>query len=447
MGHNGHHAPALLARRERHPLHLASRLIIPLGNRGYRLAALISLDLAALIRRRLAGPVRRRLAALIGAGLAVALPAGVARAAIVWTGDAEQPASEQWASAAANGPACNSAPPDLRTASIRQVASPYPVAQGQYSYRFQVSDGDYCYGARAELGQGNPPNPRDPNRYFDAGQERWISFQAYLPDDYQLDDPLGESTGMLQIKQEGADGQPALGIGNGEGYLCLYLDSMVDEQFSPHCGNGYYDLGQPAKNAWIKLTLQVWFSTTHKGFVQVWGDLDDGNGFRLLLPRVDAPTMKAYSNGDPIPSQARIGIYRSLSIQGTEDLYIDGFTVATDRASAEDNAFAPPIATAAEPETAVTLAVAALAKRRGSWVRVHGRISPRIVEAARVQRRRVIIGERVRGHWRPAARGHTAPGGTFSILVPLLSGRRRKLLLRATIVGVGRSNTAVLRFS
>ena len=120
---------------------------------------------------------------------------------------------------------------------------------------------------------------------------------------------------------------------------------------------------------------------------------------------------------------------------------------ATDRASAEDNAFAPPIATAAEPETAVTLAVAALAKRRGSWVRVHGRISPRIVEAARVQRRRVIIGERVRGHWRPAARGHTAPGGTFSILVPLLSGRRRKLLLRATIVGVGRSNTAVLRFS
>src|SRR5205085_2827738 len=48
--------------------------------------------------------------------------------------------------------------------------------------------------------------------------------------------------------------------------------------------------------------------------------------------------------GDPpLPSHARIGIYRNSLLRGTEDLYIDGYTAATDRTTAEANAFATPI--------------------------------------------------------------------------------------------------------
>jgi hypothetical protein len=393
---------------------------------------------------RLVALIGRWVVALFGAYLA-ALPA-TALAGVIWTGDAEQPASEQWASSAANGAACDSAPPNMTTTSIQRVAAPSPVAQGKYSYHFQVSDGEDCFGARAELGQGNPPDPRDPDRYFYAGQNRWISFQAYLPDDFQLDDPLGQSTGLMQLKQQGADGQPALGIGNGEGYLCLYISSMVLRHFSPHCGDGYYDLGQPSKDTWIKLTLHVYFSPTGRGLVAVYGDLGDGLGYRELLAPVHAPTMKAYSNGDAIPSQARIGIYRSLAIRGTEDLYSDGFTVATDQTSAEDNAFAPPSSTAmAPPPEGITLGVSTLVKHHGRWVHLQGQIHSNVGQAAGVLSRRVIIRERVHKNWRIAARGHTANGGTFSMLLRLPTSRVQKVLVRATIVGVGRSNTAVVR--
>jgi hypothetical protein len=390
-------------------------------------------------------PIARATVAAVVIAVAVA---AAAQARIVWSGDAEQPASAQWASSAANGPACSAAPPDMSTADVQRVTFPYPVAQGRYSYHFQVNDGDDCFGARAELGQGNPPNPRQPDRQFYAGQDRWISFQAFLPGDFQLDDPLGESTGLMQIKQQGADGKPALGIGNGEGDLCMYIDSTSYTHHSNHCGDGYYDLGQPAQSRWIKLTLHILFSTTSQGFVQVWGDLGDGRGYRLLLPRVYAPTMKADpTSGQPIPSQARIGIYRSLSITGTEDLYIDGFTVATDEQNAVENAFAAPSSSATSTTGTtpsgmpVTLGVV---RHRARWVRVHGGIRARLGHLARVAGWRVIIHERVHRRWRIAARGHTAARGTFSMLLRIPRRHGRRVLLRATVVGVGRSNTAVV---
>jgi hypothetical protein len=414
----------------------------------------------------------RFLLTLAGVLLSAVIPT-VAHAGVIWTGDAEQPASQQWASSSANGAACAIAPPDTNSSGIQQVSAPSPVAQGKYSYHFQVSNGDDCYGARAELGENNPTNPALPGRLFYPGEDRWISFQAYFPDDYQLDDTLGQSTGLLQLKQEGADGPPALGIGDGEGYLCMFIDSTWYQHYDPHCGDGYYSLGMPAKDTWIKLTLHVDFSTTNTGFVEVWGDLGDGQGYRLLLTRTYAPTMKVGPNGQAIPSGARIGIYRSLAISGTEDLYVDGFTVATDEASADANAFAPPSARAISPPTStrsatstdaastktststVSLLAGAVGAHRGNWIDARGGIQLNVRSAVTAStssrapavnpRRRVALRERFKGHWRVVARGWTTATGTFSVLVPLPRRGDRVLLLRASIAGIGRSKSVLVR--
>ena len=412
---------------------------------------------------------RRYLLTLVGVLLAAVMPT-VARAGTVWTADAEQPAAHEWAESSANGPACGVVPPDMNSSSIQRVSYPSPVAQGKYAYKFQVSDGEDCWGERAELGQNNPTNPALPGRLFYSGQNRWISFQAYFPDNYQLDDTLGQSTGLLQLKQEGADGPPALGIGNGEGYLCMFIVSTWLTHYDPHCGDGYYALGMPAKDTWIKLTLHVYFSNTDQGFVAVYGDLGDGRGYRLLLPPVYAPTMKSSPTGTAIPSGARIGIYRQLQIQGTEDLYVDGFTVATSEASANANAFAPPAPNSSGPaassppaKAVVSLLVgAARRKHREHWINAHGRIrsgdpsaltasatstrtSATIARAVNDKRRRVVVRERTDRRWQVVAHGWTAANGTFSLLVPMHRSRHRVVLLRANIAGIGGSNSVLVR--
>jgi hypothetical protein len=68
------------------------------------------------------------------------------------------------------------------------------------------------------------------------------------------------------------------------------------------------------------------------------GDID-GSGMKLLMPRTAMFTMKIDSAGRTQPVDARLGIYRDSSIAGDATAYFDGFTIATDRASAEDNAF------------------------------------------------------------------------------------------------------------
>jgi hypothetical protein len=56
------------------------------------------------------------------------------------------------------------------------------------------------------------------------------------------------------------------------------------------------------------------------------------------MPRTYTPTMKR--DGElPIPSHARIGIYRHADVSGTARIWFDGFVVADTRAGAEAVAF------------------------------------------------------------------------------------------------------------
>jgi hypothetical protein len=284
--------------------------------------------------RRVAKAVRRvtmstRTALVLLATASGTLATSAAADAMFWTSGAERAIGQEWASAA-TGDACNETPSDTLTNRIQRVMS--PVAQGRYAYRFQVQDGDDCYGPRAELADASP------TRLMRAGQERWISMQAYFPNSYQLDAPANYRTGLMQLKQIGTYGQyPAITVSNGAGYLCIYLDSTANFS-NQHCGWGYYDLGRPAKNAWIQLTFHILFEGDHTGFVEVYGNLRDGRGYRQLISLKNVQTLT--DNGSTVlPSLVRLGIYRSPLVHGTEDLYVDGFTVASDRATAEANAF------------------------------------------------------------------------------------------------------------
>lgn len=292
------------------------------------------------------------LLALLAASLTAlsAIHAPRADASVLWTADGEKPASQEWASSAAPGAACAVAPPNTTTKDLNVTPAPLPAvgpsASHPNAYHFQLNDGEECYGERSELGQSNPENLKMGDRKFYPGQEVWVALEVYLPNDYQLSDPNGYSTGILQFKQTGAHSYPAMGLGNGGGQLCFYIDSLRGQPEPRNCDSGAFELGAPAKNAWVQLLFHMYLSGDKPGespgFVEIYGNLQNGKGFQLLLPKVVARTSKLNEEaaGDPpLPTECRIGIYRNPLVNGTEDLYVAGFVAATDRASAEEVAF------------------------------------------------------------------------------------------------------------
>jgi hypothetical protein len=423
--------------------------------------------------------------ATVLAALALGLLASGAQASVLWNGDAEEPVAREWASSAANGSACAVNPPVMSTPELSASPSPLPVvgppAAHPNAYHFRVSEGDECYGPRSELGQANPENPQLGDRKFYPGQDRWVAFEAYLPDDYQLNLGNGYNSGLMQLKQIGAHSYPALNVISGSGYLCLYIDSLHELPENRHCGPGAFDLGRPAKDAWIKLAIHVFFSGDQAGeapgFVEVFGDMQDGRGYGLLLPRIYARTSKLNEEvpGDPpLPTQARIGLYRNPLIKGTEDLYVGGFTAATDQQSAEEGAFTAtgPRAFPAAPLSAAPVVAStqvAGSKTRNTvqpapesrnltarvWLRARRlsiaasrrasrpawRLSGGFQRAGATRRGKVTIDLRWRGRWRRVATTTTGANGRFTVKTKLPAGRS---VLRATVAGVGHSRILVV---
>ena len=106
-----------------------------------------------------------------------------------------------------------------------QVTS--PVAQGQRAYRIEV-DGDDSYGERCELENGNTSSNRlHEDLLFHRGQEVWIAFQTLLPPDFSFAEdgaPVsfpGDGGLLMQLKQLGSCGTPALGIVTGRGQFAM----------------------------------------------------------------------------------------------------------------------------------------------------------------------------------------------------------------------------------
>jgi hypothetical protein len=102
------------------------------------------------------------------------------------------------------------------------------------------------------------------------------------------------------------------------------------------CMESMWD-GPALRNRWFTLMLRVKFSPDREvGFVEMHGDL--GDGMRLLMPKTYTHTMKQDGRGRAIDSHSRIGIYRNPRIQGTAEIYFDGYAVATTAAAAQQAA-------------------------------------------------------------------------------------------------------------
>jgi hypothetical protein len=218
-----------------------------------------------------------------------------------------------------------------------------PRAQGRYAYEVRI--GDSCFGERAELGQALPGRSGFPT--FKEGDDRWISYQVQIPDQYpqptssQVSNPWNVT---MQLKQIGdaSSGQVAAGIYLEQSKWILYMSRYSD----PRMGyvSDRYVLGPLTRNVWAKFSLHVKFSPDPSvGSIEVWGDLAGTGHMTRVLREVHHVTMKK----DPadltktLSSAARIGSYRNPNITGTAVSYYDGFTIATSRSAAEANAFRP----------------------------------------------------------------------------------------------------------
>jgi hypothetical protein len=385
--------------------------------------------------------------------------ASAAFASIQWASDAERAWNQEWANYS-----CQDA------SRVKQVSS--PVAQGQKAYEIEVRDGDDSFGERCELGQGNPTRNGFP--LFHAGDERWISFQVYLPDDYPIDAPRWNV--FFQLKQLGSMGTPAVSMEVVKGQFVL--NNSDNNTVSGTTVKKW--TGPATRNRWVKFTVHTKFSPDENtGFVELFGDID-GQGQKLLMPKKNMHTMKQDAAGVPVDGQARIGMYRDPSIQGTSHIFFDGYTIATSQADAEGRAFdgagakpegnvpAPPATTGNTPATPgpagspsrtqqgrTNTATRKHPRRRRVVLRTSRRRShsvrsssawPRVLEVygwvktkRRVGHRSVVIEIRRNGRWEWLSRGWLRSNGRFYLAASVDVGTSRTVKLRAHVAGLGNS--------
>ncbi|MEA2420914.1 MAG: hypothetical protein QOF55_13 [Thermoleophilaceae bacterium] len=390
----------------------------------------------------LATRASKLLLALLLTLAAVAAGAGGASAKVLQTADAEHTLNQDWASTS-----CADA------SRVKQVTS--PVAQGKRAYSVSLKDGDYSWGERCEIGMGNPGRPGFP--LFHEGDDRWISFQVYLPDDYPIDTHMWDV--FFQIHQEGDGGCPPISLLVRDGQW-----EMENTTRNTYVLNTRKIWSAPAqRNHWAKFTLHIKNSPDDSvGFVELYGDLD-GNGVKPLLERTYTHTMTKYANGQAMTNHARVGIYRDPQIRGDAHILFDGFTISTDRASAEGNAFAGVDSSgnngASSQPPADNSSPVSPKKRSRVWLRTNGAARaagtnwPRVVRVyggvrpgPSAARRSVMIQVRLNGRWEWLARSWVHRNGRFYIAAnvdPSLTGRRVKL--RAVVAGVGHSKSLTAR--
>lgn len=364
---------------------------------------------------------------------------------VLWTADASRPWNQEWASWSCEN----------------QQRFSQVTWEGLRAYRFEVRDGDDSYGERCELGQGNPTAAGFP--LFHEGEERWISWRVWLPNDLPVDTNHWQV--VAQWKQLGSLGCPALAMHVHYGQFTLDSNSSDDQWSDPA-------VGPAIRNRWVQFTLHVKFSPNPAvGFVELYGDLD-GRGQKLLLPLHHIYTMKVDpSTGETVPSHARIGIYRDPEIQGTSHIYYAGYTVATTKQAAEQSAFGEPAASSSHARQSSgteagdipgTTPVAHTARRpvlhpgatrhvllgaarrrlhRGQRLRLHGRIVPRLVSGAR----RAVVRAQIGGRWYTFRRAPSARGG-FAARPRIWGPRSGSIIwVRASVAGIGRSRTLRIR--
>lgn len=263
---------------------------------------------------------------------------------VLWTADAERPFAQEWVSVTdpANNQGVTSDVATFPTTRISQDATVKAAGAASYRFDVQAADADFydANAQRTELGMGNPTRP-DLDRLFNTGDERWIAWQVRLDPSFLVNVATWQL--VLQLKQLGAFGSPVFGLSVRDGQWRLDRTSNDPTNQWPASLNPlYFLLGPAVTGQWIKFLLHIRFHYDPAiGFVEMWGDLADGQGYRSLLTKTMQSTQKlsdgtgGYALGQPIPVHLRAGIYRDKAIGGATSVWYDNFTVAVSRTVAE----------------------------------------------------------------------------------------------------------------
>ncbi|MBA3474888.1 MAG: heparin lyase I family protein [Rubrobacter sp.] len=255
--------------------------------------------------------------------------------AVRWKADAESTLDKEWAELSTDTHCAVTTAPGMTDPRFYQTTT---HAQGTQAWKSSLVDGDACYGERAEAGQANPTRPDMLDRLFREGEERWISFQTRLENGFPVNP--GTWQVLMQLKQTGAYGSPIMALHVERGRWELHRTTNDPNNQRPSDFQGTFPFDSAQTGVWTKWTWHVKFSPDPAvGFLEVYGDLADGQGMRLLF-RENMSTMKiANDTGKVLNTHSRIGIYRDSKIAGNAAAYYDGWTVADTRAAAEANAF------------------------------------------------------------------------------------------------------------
>ncbi len=272
---------------------------------------------------------------------------------VVWRADTSLPLEQEWASlgtATECAVITRTAQTSQRISRLTDASSPSPTGR---LYRATVLGGDVCYGSRAELGQGNPVKTFTDgtgDRLFRAGADHWISFAHRLAPSYPVDDSRWSL--IHQWKQTaaygGPDGNPVLSMLAFRGRYRMWGPgySELHGQNPPTGAYGSWGVDfavAPTVGRWHLFTMHVvWSPDPAVGYVELLGDLGDGQGWRTLITGRHVATMKINDSGgagETIPTHARIGNYRDDTYTVSTAVDYAGYTVATTRAAAEASAF------------------------------------------------------------------------------------------------------------
>jgi hypothetical protein len=269
--------------------------------------------------------------ALALAALAIAsvgAPADAAEGRVLWSGDAEAPAAQQWGRLYTRPPNCGMTPKEVPGYSQRVRTNPAPV-QGNYAYKSTVTDGYNCWHERTELSQAGSTS----RQYF-AGQENWEAFSVMLSPGFNVNYSGGGHRTLYQHKQVGNVGSgPPMSLNVANGSYRMTTRGPIS--------NRHRDTVGPAvPGRWVKFVVHTKYSATSSGLIELWSDAPGGPGGPLVrVVSRNKPTL-FLDGGRPAPIRVNMGLYReSAGTDGTQWVAHDGLTVGTTRAVVEGRAF------------------------------------------------------------------------------------------------------------
>jgi hypothetical protein len=263
---------------------------------------------------------------------------------IDWTGDAENPTSEDWTDIYTGAGFCGDPPqngiapndhrpnPTSEGYHARVTSNPTPL-QGQYAYLARVDDNIDCFQERTELTQLGDNNPKQFVEYDD----KYEAFGIYLADNYQTSASCQGARTVFQHKPIPSD-NPVMSL-----KACENKWQWTTQGGSPsNPDKQVVDFGTLQTGVWYRfLGHTVYTNDSTGGIAELWSNADNVSSPDLeLIGSLQKETM--YDNTTAVRING-MGLYREdAASNGVEHIGHDGYAVGSTPEVVTKHAFDTP---------------------------------------------------------------------------------------------------------